>query len=105
MEEYKLWYLHELLKRKNELSVDVYVIAMQQFEREARKCYVESIKLNEDEFVEMMTTKRLTTAPRGSSPATTPATEQLQEAPLQPPDSGLRPPHRRLKAIQSQNQK
>ncbi|CAK9147586.1 unnamed protein product, partial [Ilex paraguariensis] len=30
---------------------------------------------------------RPTTAPRGNSPATTPATEQRQEAPLQPPDS------------------
>ncbi|CAK9148375.1 unnamed protein product [Ilex paraguariensis] len=54
MEEHKLLYLQELLKRRNELSVDMYVIAMQELEQKARKCYAEPIKMNRDEFVEMM---------------------------------------------------
>ncbi|CAK9181079.1 unnamed protein product [Ilex paraguariensis] len=54
MEEHKLLYLQELLKRRNELNVDMYVIAMQELEQKARKCYAEPIKMNRDEFVEML---------------------------------------------------
>ncbi|CAK9145848.1 unnamed protein product [Ilex paraguariensis] len=53
MKEYKLWYLHDLLKRRNE-SVDEYVEALTNLEKEAQKCYVEPIKLKKDKFVEMM---------------------------------------------------
>ncbi|CAK9144930.1 unnamed protein product [Ilex paraguariensis] len=53
MEVHKLRYLDELLKRRNE-SVDRYLEALKNLEKEARNYYAEPIKLNKDKFVEMM---------------------------------------------------
>ncbi|CAK9185384.1 unnamed protein product [Ilex paraguariensis] len=54
MEEHKLWYLQQLLQRKNETIVDKYVMAMSDMEERARKCYAESSSLDKTDFVKMM---------------------------------------------------
>ncbi|XP_059446781.1 UPF0481 protein At3g47200-like [Corylus avellana] len=54
MEEHKLRYLHLLLRRINENSVEAYISAMRELEGRARRCYAEPISLTTDEFVEMM---------------------------------------------------
>ncbi|CAK9187014.1 unnamed protein product [Ilex paraguariensis] len=54
MEEHKLRYLQELLKRRSESSVNRYVLEMDELEEEARKSYAEPIKLDKDKFLEMM---------------------------------------------------
>uniref|UniRef100_A0A5B7C1V4 Uncharacterized protein n=1 Tax=Davidia involucrata TaxID=16924 RepID=A0A5B7C1V4_DAVIN len=54
MEKHKLRCLHLLLERTEESSVDRYVMAMRDLEESARKCYAETIRLNKDDFVEMM---------------------------------------------------
>ncbi|CAK9181082.1 unnamed protein product [Ilex paraguariensis] len=53
MEEQKLQYLNELLKRRNE-SVDKYVEAMKSWEELTRDSYADPIKLNMDKFLEIM---------------------------------------------------
>ncbi|THG16156.1 UPF0481 protein At3g47200-like isoform X1 [Camellia sinensis] len=54
MEEHKLGYLRLLLKRRNETSVDRYIVAMRDLQEQALRCYANSIWLNKDEFVKMM---------------------------------------------------
>ncbi|KAL2538440.1 Plant protein of unknown function [Forsythia ovata] len=54
MEQHKFRYLKLLLKRKNEFSVDTYVMAIRSLEEKARKCYAEPINFDEDELVEML---------------------------------------------------
>ncbi|KAL3840159.1 hypothetical protein ACJIZ3_024750 [Penstemon smallii] len=54
MEQHKYRYLKLLLKRRNESSVDKYVIAMRSLEEKARKCYEETFELNSDDFVQML---------------------------------------------------
>ncbi|KAL2513424.1 Plant protein of unknown function (DUF247) [Abeliophyllum distichum] len=54
MEQHKFRYLKLLLKRKNEFSVDTYVMAIRSLEEKARKCYAEPIKFDQDELVEML---------------------------------------------------
>ncbi|KAI7980148.1 UPF0481 protein [Camellia lanceoleosa] len=55
MEEHKLRYLQQLLRRGNEPSAKRYIEAMQEFEQGARKCYAEPINsLDSNAFVDMM---------------------------------------------------
>lgn len=54
MEQHKLKYLKLLLKRRNESSVDKYVLAMRSLQEKARMCYAETVDLSSDEFVEML---------------------------------------------------
>ncbi|KAG6731325.1 hypothetical protein I3843_01G117000 [Carya illinoinensis] len=54
MEEHKLRYLKQMLKRKNESSVEAYISALTELEETARNCYAERIRLTTHEFVEMM---------------------------------------------------
>ncbi|KAA8548475.1 hypothetical protein F0562_000258 [Nyssa sinensis] len=55
MEKHKIWYLQQFLKRRNETSVDKYVMALRSLEKEARNCYAESTdQFDENKFVEMM---------------------------------------------------
>ncbi|XP_028108756.1 putative UPF0481 protein At3g02645 isoform X2 [Camellia sinensis] len=54
MEDHKLWNLQQLLKRRNETSVDRYIVAMRDLQERARRCYADSVSLNKDEFVVMM---------------------------------------------------
>uniref|UniRef100_A0A5B6ZDP9 Uncharacterized protein n=1 Tax=Davidia involucrata TaxID=16924 RepID=A0A5B6ZDP9_DAVIN len=55
MEDYKLRYLQLFLKRRNESSVNRYVMALRDLEGRARNCYAESTdKFDKDKFVEMM---------------------------------------------------
>ncbi|GMP55742.1 hypothetical protein CsSME_00020473 [Camellia sinensis var. sinensis] len=54
MEEYKLWYLQQLLNRVKDKSVNDYIMAIKELEESARNCYAETILLKSDEFVEMM---------------------------------------------------
>ncbi|KAG8378197.1 hypothetical protein BUALT_Bualt08G0112800 [Buddleja alternifolia] len=54
MEQHKFRYLKLLLKRRNESSVDKYVMAIRSFEEKARRCYAESIELSPDDFVQML---------------------------------------------------
>ncbi|KAL2513086.1 Plant protein of unknown function (DUF247) [Abeliophyllum distichum] len=54
MEQHKFRYLKLLLKRKNEFSVDTYVMAIRSLEEKARKCYAEPINFDQDELVEML---------------------------------------------------
>ncbi|XP_028073969.1 UPF0481 protein At3g47200-like [Camellia sinensis] len=54
MEEHKLRYLRLLLKRRNETSVDRYIVAMRDLQEQALRCYADSVWLNKDEFVKMM---------------------------------------------------
>ncbi|KAL7219963.1 hypothetical protein ACSBR2_012929 [Camellia fascicularis] len=54
MEEHKLWYLQQLLNREKNKSVNDYIMAIKELEERARNCYAETIRLESDEFVEMM---------------------------------------------------
>ncbi|KAK9180376.1 hypothetical protein WN944_026567 [Citrus x changshan-huyou] len=54
MEEHKMCYLKVLLWRRGECNVTRYVTAMRTFGERARKCYAESVSLEQDQFVEMM---------------------------------------------------
>ncbi|KAL2463262.1 hypothetical protein Fot_52918 [Forsythia ovata] len=54
MEQHKVRFLKQLLQRRNESSVERYVIAMRDSVDEARKCYAKAIQLKQDEFVEML---------------------------------------------------
>ncbi|CAL5337184.1 unnamed protein product [Camellia sinensis] len=54
MEKHKLRYLQLLLKRRNETSVDRYIVAMRDLQERALRCYANSVWLNKDEFVKMM---------------------------------------------------
>ncbi|KAF5464941.1 hypothetical protein F2P56_014978 [Juglans regia] len=54
MEEHKLCYLKQMLERKNERSVEVYIRTLRELEERARNCYAEDISLTTFEFVEMM---------------------------------------------------
>ncbi|KAB1224341.1 GDSL esterase/lipase CPRD49 [Morella rubra] len=54
MEEQKLRYLQSMLNRRNEKSVEKYIMALRELEGRARSCYAECFSLNTDEFAEMM---------------------------------------------------
>ncbi|KAG7995594.1 hypothetical protein I3843_01G117800 [Carya illinoinensis] len=54
MEEHKLRYLSQMLRRTNESSVEGYIEALRELEERARRCYAERISLTTYEFVEMM---------------------------------------------------
>ncbi|XP_028069639.1 uncharacterized protein LOC114272167 [Camellia sinensis] len=59
MELHKLQYLRRFLSRRNETSVNRYVMAIRELEDRARKCYVEETSIlglgvDSDQFVEMM---------------------------------------------------
>ncbi|CAL5337293.1 unnamed protein product [Camellia sinensis] len=54
MEERKLRYLKQLLNRRDEDSAERYIEAMRESEEEAREFYAEPIRLDSNEFVEMM---------------------------------------------------
>lgn len=54
MEQPKYSYLKQLLKRRNEQSVDRYVTAVAAMEKRARKCYAEPLNLDENAFVKVM---------------------------------------------------
>ncbi|KAG6619489.1 hypothetical protein I3843_01G118200 [Carya illinoinensis] len=54
MEEHKLRYLKQMLRRRNERSVEVYIRTLRDLEERARNCYAERISLKKGEFVEMM---------------------------------------------------
>ncbi|KAG2726621.1 hypothetical protein I3760_01G122300 [Carya illinoinensis] len=54
MEEHKLRYLQQMLRRRSEKSVDRYIMALRELEERARKCYAECIRQTKDDFVEMM---------------------------------------------------
>ncbi|KAL0360296.1 UNVERIFIED_CONTAM: hypothetical protein Sradi_3714100 [Sesamum radiatum] len=53
-EQHKFRYLKLLLKRRNESSVDKYVMAMRSLEEKARKCYAGPVEFSPDNFVEML---------------------------------------------------
>ncbi|XP_040998168.1 uncharacterized protein LOC121244183 [Juglans microcarpa x Juglans regia] len=53
MEDHKLRYLYQMLKRKGG-SVEAYTTTLTELEEPARKCYVECISQTPEEFVEMM---------------------------------------------------
>ncbi|KAL2538429.1 Plant protein of unknown function [Forsythia ovata] len=50
MEQHKFRYLKLLLKRKNEFSVDTYVMEMRSLEEKARKCYAKPINFDQDDM-------------------------------------------------------
>ncbi|KAL3726720.1 hypothetical protein ACJRO7_031594 [Eucalyptus globulus] len=54
MEEQKLRYLQQLLKRRNEGSVDRYMPTLREQEQPARNCYAETIDLSQEKFLAMM---------------------------------------------------
>ncbi|KAL0314377.1 UNVERIFIED_CONTAM: hypothetical protein Sangu_2282100 [Sesamum angustifolium] len=54
MEQHKFRYLKLLLKRRNESSVDKYVMAMRSLEGKARKCYAGPVEFSPDDFVQML---------------------------------------------------
>ncbi|CAK9185386.1 unnamed protein product [Ilex paraguariensis] len=54
MEEHKIRYLQLLLHRRNEKSVNKYVMALSDMEERTRNCYAESSGLNKAEFVKMV---------------------------------------------------
>ncbi|KAL3726731.1 hypothetical protein ACJRO7_031601 [Eucalyptus globulus] len=54
MEEQKLRYLQQLLNRRQEGSVDRYVLILRELEQQARNCYAETIDLSQEKFLAMM---------------------------------------------------
>ncbi|XXG88416.1 hypothetical protein AAC387_Pa12g0626 [Persea americana] len=54
MEEHKWKYLHDILSRSGEGSLERYLIAVRELEESARNCYSEVIALDSNSFVEMM---------------------------------------------------
>ncbi|KAK4425603.1 hypothetical protein Salat_1754300 [Sesamum alatum] len=54
MQQLKFRYLKRYLKRRNEQSVERYVLAVAHMEKRARKCYADSFDLDENAFVTMM---------------------------------------------------
>ncbi|KAF5933232.1 hypothetical protein HYC85_029403 [Camellia sinensis] len=54
MEDHKLRYLQQFLERRNGTSVENYTVAMRDSEKEARNFYADPIRLDLNEFVEMM---------------------------------------------------
>ncbi|KAK3417050.1 hypothetical protein EUGRSUZ_H02801 [Eucalyptus grandis] len=54
MEEQKLRYLQQLLNRRQEGSVDRYVMTLRELEQQARNCYAETIDLSQEKFLAMM---------------------------------------------------
>ncbi|KAK2631112.1 hypothetical protein EUGRSUZ_L03390 [Eucalyptus grandis] len=54
MEEQKLRYLQQLLKRRKEESVDRYMPTLRELEQQARNCYEETIDLSQEKFLAMM---------------------------------------------------
>ncbi|KAF3341713.1 hypothetical protein FCM35_KLT00351 [Carex littledalei] len=54
MEEHKWWCLRDLMSRKPEIGLDIYLQAMRKLESQARLCYSESVKISTDEFVLML---------------------------------------------------
>ncbi|KAL2932676.1 hypothetical protein RDABS01_015795 [Bienertia sinuspersici] len=54
MQEQKLRYLQNFLRRNGEKTLKDYLKVIKDCEQETRECYIESISLSSDEFVEMM---------------------------------------------------
>ncbi|XP_022722251.1 UPF0481 protein At3g47200-like [Durio zibethinus] len=54
MEELKYWYLQKLLEEKEYINVSIYIMAMRNLERKARNCYKDPVRLESDDFVQMM---------------------------------------------------
>lgn len=54
MEEIKLRYLQRFIRRNENKVLEDYLIALIKWEKEARDCYVETIKLSSVEFTEML---------------------------------------------------
>ncbi|KAK9726760.1 hypothetical protein RND81_05G235400 [Saponaria officinalis] len=54
MQEHKLRYVQNFLRRNEGLTLKDYLRAIKGLENEARECYIESVSLSSDEFVEMM---------------------------------------------------
>ncbi|KAH6780313.1 hypothetical protein C2S52_011550 [Perilla frutescens var. hirtella] len=54
MEQHKVRYLLQLLRRRDRLSIEKFVSELRNLEEKARRCYSASINLDEDEFVEML---------------------------------------------------
>ncbi|XXG72292.1 hypothetical protein AAC387_Pa07g1425 [Persea americana] len=54
MEEHKWRYLHDILSRNREGSLEQYLVAVKELEERARDCYSEVITLDSNSFVEMM---------------------------------------------------
>lgn len=54
MQEHKIRYLQNFLRRNEEKSLKDFLRVVKECEQEARDCYIESINLSSDEFVEMM---------------------------------------------------
>ncbi|KAL0294319.1 UNVERIFIED_CONTAM: hypothetical protein Sangu_2518700 [Sesamum angustifolium] len=53
MDQLKIWYLKQLLSRRNE-TVERYVIAVAAMEERARRCYAEPVDLDGHKFIKMM---------------------------------------------------
>lgn len=54
MERHKVRYLDQLLRRRNELSIEMFVTELRELEEKAHDCYAKSMLLDRDTFVEMM---------------------------------------------------
>ncbi|KAI8012380.1 UPF0481 protein [Camellia lanceoleosa] len=54
MEDHKLRYLQQFLEIRNGTSVENYIVTMRDSEKEARNFYADPIRLDSNEFVEMM---------------------------------------------------
>ncbi|XP_021835110.2 UPF0481 protein At3g47200-like [Spinacia oleracea] len=54
LQEQKLRYLQNFLRRNEEKTLKDYLKAIKEWEIDARECYIENITLSSDEFVEMM---------------------------------------------------
>lgn len=54
MQEQKLRYLQNFLRRNEKKTLKDYLGAIKEWESDARECYIESVGLKSDEFVEMM---------------------------------------------------
>ncbi|CAO2840462.1 unnamed protein product [Amaranthus hypochondriacus] len=54
MQEQKLRYLQNFLRRNKEKTLKDYLKTLKNWEKDARDCYIDRINLNSDQFVEMM---------------------------------------------------
>lgn len=54
MQEQKLRYLQNFLRRNEDKTLQDYLRMIKMWEKDARECYIESISLSSNEFVEMM---------------------------------------------------
>ncbi|KAH6789122.1 hypothetical protein C2S51_004128 [Perilla frutescens var. frutescens] len=54
MEQHKVRYLQQILQKRADLSLDIFVKKLREIEENARKYYSTSLNLNTDKFVEML---------------------------------------------------